>query len=72
MQMYTPEYSAKICGVTEEEIIDTAREFAAAAPKAAICYTLGITEHSCGSHNVQSLGKFGSSLRDVGRAERVV
>ena len=42
-----------------QEIIDTAREFAAAAPKAAICYTLGITEHSCGSHNVQSLGNLG-------------
>lgn len=59
VQLYTPEYSAAICGVTPEEIILTAREFAAAAPKAAICYTLGITEHSCGSHNVQSLGNLG-------------
>lgn len=59
VQMYTPEYSAQICGVTPDEIIETAREFAAAAPKAAICYTLGITEHSCGSHNVQSLGNLG-------------
>ncbi len=59
VQMYTPEYSAEICGVTPEEIVETAREFAAAAPKAAICYTLGITEHSCGTHNVQSLGNLG-------------
>lgn len=59
VQMYTPEYSAKICGITPQEIIETAREFAAAAPHAAICYTLGITEHSCGSHNVQSLGNLG-------------
>ena len=59
VQMYTPEFSAEICGVTPEEIINTARDFAAAAPKAAICYTLGITEHSCGSHNVQSLGNLG-------------
>ena len=59
LQLYTPEYSAKICGVTPEEIIETAREFAAAAPKSVICYTLGITEHSCGSHNVQSLGNLG-------------
>ena len=55
VQMYTPEYSAEICGITAQEIIDTAKDFAAAAPKASICYTLGITEHSCGSHNVQSL-----------------
>ncbi len=59
VQFYTPEYSAEICGVTPEEIIETARDFANAAPKAAICYTLGITEHSCGSHNVQSLGNLG-------------
>ena len=59
VQIYTPEYSAQICGVTPDEIVQTAREFAAAAPKAAICYTLGITEHSCGSHNVQSLGNLG-------------
>ena len=59
VQMYTPEYSAEICGIDAQEIIDTAREFAGAAPKAAICYTLGITEHSCGSHNVQSLGNLG-------------
>lgn len=59
VQMYTPEYSAQICGVTPEDIVQTAREFAAAAPKSAICYTLGITEHSCGSHNVQSLGNLG-------------
>ena len=59
LQLYTPEYSAKLCGVTPEEIIETAREFAAAAPKSVICYTLGITEHSCGSHNVQSLGNLG-------------
>ncbi len=59
VQLYTPEYSAAICGVSADEIIATAREFAAAAPKASICYTLGITEHSCGSHNVQSLGNLG-------------
>ena len=59
VQRYTPEYSAEICGVEPEEIVMTAREFAAAAPKASICYTLGITEHSCGSHNVQSLGNLG-------------
>ena len=48
VEFYTPEYASEICGVPANEIIDTAREYAEASGKAAICYTLGITEHSCG------------------------
>ena len=59
VEFYTPEYAAEVCGVPANEIIDTAREYAAASGKAAICYTLGITEHSCGSHNVQSIANLG-------------
>lgn len=59
VQHYSPEYSAEICGIDVEDIYYVAREYAKASPGAAICYTLGITEHSCGSHNVQSLGNLG-------------
>ena len=59
LEFYTPEYAAEVCGVPVSEIIETAREYAAASGKAAICYTLGITEHSCGSHNVQSIANLG-------------
>ena len=59
LEFYTPEYASQICGVTVQDIVDTAREYAAASGKAAICYTLGITEHSCGSHNVQSIANLG-------------
>jgi predicted molibdopterin-dependent oxidoreductase YjgC len=59
VEFYTPEYAAEVCGVPAKEIIATAREYAAASGKAAICYTLGITEHSCGSHNVQSIANLG-------------
>jgi len=59
VEFYTPEYASEICGVSANEIIDTAREYAEASGKAAICYTLGITEHSCGSHNVQSIANLG-------------
>ena len=51
---YTPEYAEQLTGVPKEEIVAVAREYAAARP-ASIIYTLGITEHSCGVHNVQSL-----------------
>ncbi|HIF72015.1 MAG TPA: hypothetical protein EYQ61_05630 [Dehalococcoidia bacterium] len=59
VELYTPEYAAEVCGVPAEEIVAAAREYAAASGKAAICYTLGITEHSCGSHNVQSVANLG-------------
>lgn len=51
---YTPEVAERITGVPAEEIVAAAREYAG-APRASIIYTLGITEHSCGVHNVESL-----------------
>ncbi|MEE8369280.1 MAG: molybdopterin-dependent oxidoreductase, partial [Dehalococcoidia bacterium] len=51
---YPPERAAEITGVPAEEIAAAARAYAG-AERAAICYTLGVTEHSCGVHNVQSL-----------------
>ena len=55
---YTPQVAEKISGVPAQDIIDSAREYATAG-NAAIIYTLGITEHSCGVHNVQSLANLG-------------
>ena len=55
---YTPQLAERISGVPAEDIIATAREYATAG-NAAIIYTLGITEHSCGVHNVQSLANLG-------------
>ncbi len=54
VEKYTPKVAAEITGVSAEEIVEAAREYAT-AERAAICYTLGVTEHSCGVHNVQSL-----------------
>ncbi len=54
LKAYTPGVAAEISGVPQEEIVAAAREYAGAG-RAAIIYTLGITEHSCGVHNVQSL-----------------
>lgn len=51
---YTPERTVEITGVGVEEIVEAAREYATTKP-AAIIYTLGVTEHTCGVHNVQSL-----------------
>lgn len=54
LEAYTPEFAQEATGVPVEEIIAAAREYAT-AERAAIIYTLGVTEHSCGVHNVQSL-----------------
>ncbi len=54
LERYTPEYAEGLTGVPREEIVAAAREYAT-AERAAIVYTLGVTEHSCGVHNVQSL-----------------
>lgn len=67
VEMYTPEYAAEICGLDVDDIIATAREYAAASPRAAICYTVGITEHSCGSHNVQGLANLGMLCGNFGQ-----
>ncbi len=67
VEMYTPEYAAEICGLDVEDIVATAREYAAASPRAAICYTVGITEHSCGSHNVQALANLGMLCGNFGK-----
>ncbi len=66
VQHYPPEYAAEICGVDVEDVYYVAREYANASPGAALCYTLGITEHSCGSHNVQSLANLGMLTGNFG------
>jgi predicted molibdopterin-dependent oxidoreductase YjgC len=54
VQEFTPERAEEITGVPAEEIVAAAREYATTKP-AAIIYTMGITQHTCGVQNVQSL-----------------
>jgi predicted molibdopterin-dependent oxidoreductase YjgC len=54
LQEFTPEYAERITGVPAEDIVAAAREYASTKP-AAIIYTMGITQHTCGVQNVQSL-----------------
>jgi predicted molibdopterin-dependent oxidoreductase YjgC len=67
LEMYTPEYAERVTSVPAQDIIDTAREYAEASPKAAVCYTLGITEHSCGSHNVQAVSNLAMLCGNFGK-----
>jgi len=54
VKRYTPEEAEKVTGVPAEDIVATAREYAA-EKHAAIFYTLGITEHACAVDNIWSL-----------------
>jgi formate dehydrogenase alpha subunit len=54
VQEFAPERAEEITGVPADEIIAAAREYATTKP-AAIIYTMGITQHTCGVQNVQSL-----------------
>lgn len=66
VQTYTPEYTAKITGIKEEDIIATAREYAA-AENAMIAYTLGITEHHCGVNNVFDIANLALLTGHIGK-----
>ena len=62
---YAPEQVEAVTGLSAGEIADAAREYAAARP-ATIIYTLGVTEHTCGTHNVQSLANLAVLCGNLG------
>lgn len=62
---YPPERASEISGVAPDMIREIARTMAAIKPGAA-CYTLGITEHTCGKNNVMSVANLQMMLGNVG------
>ncbi len=66
VERYTPEYAASITGLTAEEIVQTARDYAT-APNAMVAYTLGITEHHCGVNNVFDIANLALLTGHVGK-----
>ncbi len=65
MMEYPPERAAEIAGVPVEMVKDVARQLAATKP-AMVCYTLGITEHTCGKNNVMTIANLQMLLGNVG------
>ncbi len=62
---YTPEYVEKISGIPAADLERAARLYAGAA-KAAICYAMGITQHTTGTDNVKSLANLAMLCGNVG------
>ncbi len=63
---YTPEYAEKITGVDKEAIIRAARLYGGSR-KAAIFYTMGITQHTCGTENVNAAANLAILTGNIGR-----
>jgi len=62
---YPPERVTDICGISADVIRDTARRLASVKP-VMLCYTLGITEHTCGRNNVMSTANLQMLLGNMG------
>lgn len=63
---YTPQRAQEITGVAAHDIVAAAEEYASAKP-ASVIYTLGVTEHTCGVRNVQSLANLALLTGNFGR-----
>lgn len=66
VEQYTPEFAASITGLSPEDIIETAREYAT-AESSMIAYTLGITEHHCGVNNVFDIANLALITGQIGK-----
>lgn len=66
VEKYTPEYSSVITGLSPEEIVETAREYATSG-NSMIAYTLGITEHHCGVNNVFDIANLALLTGNIGK-----
>jgi formate dehydrogenase major subunit len=62
---YPPERGAEIAGLDPDMIREVAHRLAATKP-AMLCYTLGITEHTCGKNNVMSVANLQMLLGNMG------
>ena len=65
VQAYAPEKAAAICGLEPDLIREVARRISAVKPMM-LCYTLGITEHTCGRNNVLSVANLQMLLGNMG------
>ncbi len=65
VENYPPERAAELTGIPAETIVDAAHRLASVHPLM-LCYTLGITEHTCGRNNVVSTANLQMLLGNMG------
>jgi len=65
LEKFTPAYVSEITGLTETELYAAAKLYGEARP-ASILYAMGITQHTCGTDNVKSLGNLAMLCGNLG------
>jgi formate dehydrogenase major subunit len=66
VEAYPVEKASEICGVPVETMKKVAR-ILGEADRVSVCYTLGITEHICGTDNVKTIANLQMVLGNVGK-----
>jgi formate dehydrogenase major subunit/formate dehydrogenase alpha subunit len=66
IKIFTPEYTSKITGIPKEDIIKTALIYGGSR-KAGIFYTMGITQHTHGTANVNAIANLALLTGNIGR-----
>lgn len=66
LEEYTPERVEQITGVPKEKLIKAARLYGGSR-KAGIFYTMGITQHTCGTNNVAAVANLVMLTGNIGR-----
>ena len=66
VETFTPQNASKITGIPEEEIIKAARLYGSSR-KAGIFYTMGITQHTHGTDNVNAIANLALLTGNIGR-----
>lgn len=66
VEMFTPEYTERITGIPRDEIVKAARIYGGSR-KAGIFYTMGITQHTHGTANVNAVANLALLTGNIGR-----
>ncbi len=66
VEEFTPEYVARICDISVEDLVSAARMYGSAS-RAAIMYCLGVTEHTTGTDGVMALSNIAMLTGNLGK-----
>jgi len=66
IEEFTPAYAEQITGVPKNDIIKAAKLYGGSR-KAGIFYTMGITQHTCGTDNVRAIANLATLTGNIGR-----
>ncbi len=66
VETYTPGYVSSITGIPEEDLVQLARDYAA-ADRGSIMYCMGITQHTSGTDQVKALANLAMLCGNLGK-----